>query len=329
MHDKLSRLLDIGLTWLERILTPRVESTIIRSLFGLAAICFSGGLFFSFRINGTIALENGNITFSLSDNPALFSNILGLFFVFLAIAFYFITKIKKNNKAYKTLKKASPYLRNILNENRRVFLAFGPNAFPGNIIEIRTNMGLWFKQRESVILPNNDNILEIISNIKSYNNVYEKALCDKMKTHINAFKQQVESPSQYPTKFFFPKEFSHLIDTYCATNKPRKLKAQIRKYKGWLLEKFRSKNLNFDEVLIYGSLLTGITISDVDLLLKHSLTQHADIRDIALKLIDISTEFENTYKQSLHIMCFSGLEQESYTSYKGRCGNTLTLLEEF
>lgn len=311
---------------INRILNPTIERILIKSLLFSGLSFFVAQVAIKIFIAGRVETQNAELKFLVVISESNSPFYIGLVLIVLSIFIYVFGKLQnkevKNN--FKSLKKAAPTIYALLSENRRVFLAFGPNSSASHIKELKTDIELWKLQRAAVILVNNRTIKGLLTNFKQFSSLHEKSICESMINHIEAFEAHCNNPDiTYSQKHQFPAKFSNLIDTYCSARTGRKSKSKIQEFSKWILLAFKDNGLSFSESFLFGSIVCGVLSSDVDLLLYHTESRHEAIQQISQAFKNVSSRFEKKFDQRLHIQCFCAREEKEYHLFKETCGNTL------
>jgi predicted nucleotidyltransferase len=259
------------------------------------------------------------IKLELSSEADLALTVLGALLALLACLFFYKLKFTSphGEKRYKNLADAALDIRKIMEENRRIFLSFGPNSSAGSTSEIRHDPGLWHQQSHETICPNNKQIRNILRSLKSVSAIEQPAV-EKMLSHIEAFEHHCENPNYDYRNNQFPQEFSNLILGYCA--KASKNSTRIPTYGQWLNETTKLLSLRIDEAYIFGSALFGEETTDVDLLVKSSASTIIEVKDQSLLLEKLSIEFSVKFSLRLHLVVFSKLEADTCIGLISRVG---------
>lgn len=212
-------------------------------------------------------------------------------------------------KKYKSLAKAAKDIRPFMDDNRRIFTAFGPNSDSGNTDKVRQDYEVWEQLKTEQVLPNNEEIFSILSRIKDFEHS-EISIVNQMKSHISAFKEHCSDPSFDYSEYQFPLSFADLIFSYA-----KKGSNNIGKYSDWL-KGFLAESLDeVESVHFFGSALYGQETTDVDVILKNSLDDIDQIRNFSEVCKKLKVSFKNDFKISLHLKVFSNLESDSFNSF--------------
>jgi len=261
-----------------------------------------------------IIQPEARIKLELSSGADAVLSSLGIGLVLLSCLFFYKLKFLPplGTKTYKNLAVAASDIRKIMEENRRIFLSFGPNSSAGATGEIRHDPSSWQQLRQETIRPNNEKIRNILKSIKRVS-VIEQPVVEKMLSHIEAFAHHCENPNYDYRNNQFPKEFSNLILGYCAKANRGSIKVQI--YGQWLNETAKKLGLRIDEAYIFGSALFGEETSDVDLIVKSPANTISEVKDQAALWEKVSTEFSTKFSLRLHMAIFSNLETDAYVGF--------------
>lgn len=248
--------------------------------------------------------------------------IAGVILILVSGLLFYLLVIKgeKKSKKYKSLKKAAPDLRKLLDENRRVFLTFGPNSDAGNVEDVRWDMQVWENTKQNNILPNNNQILSIINNVSNLTNEEERIAGD-MRSHIEAFKTHCSDPLFDYSEHQFPMAFADLINQYCSNNQH----TRATEYGAWVKQKVTAKSISIEKMYLYGGALYSQKTSDIDVLVKVETTAVDDIKVQALVWKDISRDFREAFGLKLHLTVFTGLEVQNYNQFLSKIPSHLEI----
>lgn len=268
------------------------------------------------QLAGSIEIiqPEARIKLELSSGADAALSALGITLVLLSCLFFYKLKFLPplGGKTYKNLAAAASDIRKIIEENRRIFLSFGPNSSAGATGEIRHDPSSWQQLRHETIRPNNEQIRNILKSVKHVSAI-EQPVVEKMLSHIEAFAHHCENPSYDYRNNQFPREFSNLILGYCA--KANRSAINVPAYGKWLNETAKQLDLRIDEAYIFGSALFGEETSDVDLLVKSPANTISDVKDQAALWEKLSTEFSAKFGLRLHMVVFSNLEADAYVGF--------------
>jgi len=130
----------IALEKLNRILNPNFDSKFIWAL-------LSGGVLLAgyqriIQLCSTLEVVSGGtyVKLSLSSDADVVFIVIGSVMIFSSIIIFIMRIINSQPgtvKKYKSLQHAEKDLRPLMDENRRVFTAFGPNSKSGNVDDLR------------------------------------------------------------------------------------------------------------------------------------------------------------------------------------------------
>ena len=168
-------------------------------------------------------------------------------------------------------------------------------------------------KKRTLIIPNNDKILDIISKIKKYTPV-ELKIINKFKSHVEAFKKHCFDEEFDYTEFQFPIVFSSLINRY--TYKQKSNSKYFTKYCKWIDKLLSENNIKVDEKFIYGSCLYSYESNDLDLLLYIGLSSIDEIKEISKKLRDMENDFYLFFSKNLHVQPYFKPEYNLYENFK-------------
>jgi hypothetical protein len=104
-------------------------------------------------------------------------------------------------------------LKPLLDDNYRVFRDFGPNSGAGSKGPVRYNLNAWYALRESQIVPNNQQIREMIVEHRNVIPGKYKAIFERLISHIDAFQAHVGDSSIDYREHQFPAEIVDIINS--------------------------------------------------------------------------------------------------------------------
>lgn len=310
MSSQLS-LKSILLEKINRIINPNFETKFISTLL------FSGIAFIGYQriINLASSVEiisrEFYVKLSLSSGTDTFTIIIGCLMVLTSVTLFFL-RLKNNSikkRSYKSLKKASSAIRPLMDDNRRVFSTFGPKSNSFDINELPQDYDVWENLKTEQIVPNNDEILIILNGVKKFTEV-EAPIVEKMKAHIEAFKEHCKNPNFDYSSHQFPLAFADLIFQYGKENK-----TNVSAYKSWLLSELHELDIKIEEVLLYGSALYGEENTDVDVIVKNGETEIQKLREYSKQYSELKIKFKNKFNLELHLKAFSELERHNYETF--------------
>jgi len=313
MATKLS-LQSILLERLNRILNPNFELRFTWTLLvaGLGLIGYQRLV----QLAGSIEIirPEARIKLELSSGADAVLSALGITLVLLSCLFFYKLKFfpLPGKKTFKNLAAAAPDIRKLMEENRRIFLSFGPNSSAGANGEIRHDPGSWQQLRREAICPNNEQIYDILKSVRRVS-ATEQPVVEKMLSHIEAFAHHCENPNYDYRDNQFPREFSDLILGYCAEANRGAIK--VPAYGIWLKEAAKQHGLGIDEAYIFGSAIYGEEKSDVDLLVNSSASTIPDVKEQAVLWGKVATDFFAKFNLRLHTVVFSQLEADAYIGF--------------
>nr|NMG00800.1 hypothetical protein [Aromatoleum toluolicum] len=303
---------------LNRLINPAFEWKFTWTLLiaGLALIGYQRLV----QLAGSIEIirPEARIKLELSSGADVALSALGIVLVLLSCLFFyklkFLSNVDKNR--YKNLSAAAKDLRKLMEENRRIFLSFGPNSSAGSTGDIRHDPSTWQKLRRDTICPNNQNIKNILTSLDKISAV-EKPLVEKMVSHIEAFEHHCKNPGYDYRENQFPREFADLISAYCARANRRTNKVQA--YAAWLRERVDGLNV-VEQAHIFGSALFGEETSDVDLVVKSPASDISEVRHQSDLWKQVAADFFAKFNLRLHTVVFSQLESDSYAEFISKIG---------
>lgn len=235
--------------------------------------------------------------------------------VLICISCYFFWRINiytEKKLKFKTFKKASKTIKKLLDENERIFKNHWPNSSASNIDELRNENELkaWYDLRYEKVLPNNEKIFNILSNIQKIEDS-EKIIVDKMKNHIEAFKKHLEDNSYDYTNHQFPIVFWYLINKYC---KWWLLKDKyLYKYTVWINDYIKNNEIIITEKYLFWSVLIDKNPSDIDILIYCDYYLEKIDYD---KFVSLRNDFKNTFWKWLHLSLFWKEENINFLNFK-------------
>lgn len=303
----------ILLAKLNRVLNPNFDLKFTWTLLA-AGLCLVGYQRV-IQLAGNIEIIHRDIQLKLelSSGVDIFFILIGLSLILVSCLFFYKLKISKRPKTsnYKNLSDAAHDIRKLMDENRRIYISFGPNSSAGRTGDIRHDPSSWNDLRIKVICPNNEKIRIILRNIARFDSQEQKVV-DKMMSHIEAFDHHCQNPIFDYSNNQFPVEFSNLILRYCAKTKKTD---RIEIYTDWLREQTKQHNLFIEAAYIFGSVLYGEEKSDVDLLIKTGANSMEVIEKQAVLWAIISEAFSSEFHMRLHMVVFSNLECKAYSEF--------------
>ncbi len=302
----------IFLEKLNRIVNPNFETKFISTLLwsGITLLGYQRVI----QLASTIEILSDEIyvKLSLSSGADTVFVVIGGVMMVSAVILYFIrykNSLSKRLKSYKSLSKAATDIRPIMDDNRRIFTAFGPNSDCANVDNLRQDFEVWEELKAHQIVPNNNEIFSILNRIKSFKD-NEVNIVEKMKSHIQAFKKHCANPHFSYTEHQFPMDFADLIFSYCKSKGNN-----IQKYSEWLIQELGKTTVNIESAHIYGSALYGQEKTDVDIIIKTSEVDISKIKDFSLFSKKLKGLFKDDFSLSLHLKVFSQLEHNSYNDF--------------
>lgn len=103
-------------------------------------------------------------------------------------------------------------IRPLLEENRSVFLKFGPNSGADATRPVRFDLTLWEKAKIDLIVPNNERIRTLLAGHRGLISENDLPVVEQMQAHIYALREHVRDPYFDYSDYQFPKAFRDLID---------------------------------------------------------------------------------------------------------------------
>lgn len=261
------------------------------------------------------------VKLELSSGTDTVLSALGIGLVLLSCLFFYKIKFGSTSvatKTYKTLAAAAADIRKIMEDNRRVFLSFGPNSSAGATGELRHDPSAWHQLRHETICPNNEKIRNILNSIKRINSS-EHLLVQKMLSHIEAFAHHCQNPDSNYSDNQFPRGFSDMIQGYCV--KANREAIMVPVYGQWLEEKNSQLSLRIVDAHVFGSALFGTETSDVDLLIKSNARTISEVKDQVPLWATLSEDFRARFNLRLHLVVFSQLESDAYVEFISKIEN--------
>ena len=317
-----ANLKNILLEKLNRILNPKFNYKFIWALF-----CAGAGLIGYQRfiqLGGTLEIISSDLQVKLSIPSGVDTVFLvvGCLFVLLSCFFFYQIVISKNQKEkkIKNLMRASSSIRKFLDENRRIFVNFGPNFGAGGVEDVRNDMNVWEHSKNNIIVPNNNNILSILKNIKNFSRE-ERIVTDQMINHIEAFKIHCDNPTFDYSEHQFPMSFSDLIYQYCEDGS----NGHATIYGNWVKNKAIELSLPAEKIYVFGSALYGKETTDIDILVKTSTSTIDEIKQQAELWKQITIWFKEEFSINLHLTIFTDLETDSYNKFLSKIPSHLRI----
>ncbi len=308
----------IALEKLNRFLNPNFETKFISTLLvaGIALLGYQRVL----QLASSLEVFSGDVyvKLALSSSTDIIFVIIGALMVITSCFLFWLRGERSREssvKKYKTLYDASLEIRPIMDENRRVFINFGPNSDSGSSGALRHDFEVWERLKIEQIIPNNEKILGILNHTFRFKKD-ELSPVERIKSHIQAFETHCENPNQDYSEHQFPLEFADLINKY--SSEKSKALNNIETYRSWIIENISEVKLKPLKIYLYGSALYGQEATDVDMIMKTSATQVNQIKDDAKVCQLLSEDFKKQFGLHLHLKVFSELEAEAYKRYFGK-----------
>ena len=309
----------ILLTKLNNVLNPNYVNKIILLTFTLGMTLICKSLLIELLLSFELITAAFVLKVQLSDGASSTVFYVGILFVFASLWLFYKAHIEQGNKSRKefcSLKKATPTLIKLMEENERVFKECGPNSSQHHQEDLRMGFSVWDNAKAEIILPNNENIYQIISTIKKYS-PEEKRIIDKMKSHIEHFKVHVKKGDIDYSNHQFPQEFSDLIYSYKKVSKAHQRKKE--ELSGWL--KSELAGMDLESVYLFGSFLYNENYHDVDVLIKTNSSTFAGIKEVANQLKGVSSKYKTDKGENLHLSVFSEREKQGFLTFKSKIKN--------
>jgi hypothetical protein len=219
-----------------------------------------------------------------------------------------ISKCKKCESFYQLCQSILP----LIEDNKYLFEAFGPNSSANNLEPLRTDLSLWHKSREEYIVPNNDIIYCLINENELLVPEVHQEIFRKLKTHIYAFKKHVENNKFDYSDYQFPKDIQSIIKDTCY-NETINTK-QFKDATKWIENKLSIKQIQA-KAIIGSFLYTTEYSNDVDVLIFLNIFNEQDLRITKYKLDKIKDEFKLKFKRNIHLTVFTSQEETAYLRF--------------
>jgi hypothetical protein len=309
----------ILLTKLNNVLNPNYVNKITLLTFTLGATLIGKNFLIEILLSLELITANFAFKVQLSDGASSTVFYVGVLFVFSALWLFYKAHIEQSNKSlkqFRSLKKSTPTLIKLMEENERVFKECGPNSSQHHQEDLRRDFSVWDNAKSEIILPNNEKIYQIISTIKKYA-PEEKRIIDKMKSHIEYFKANVEKGDIDYSNHQFPQDFSDLIYSYKKVSKAHQRKKE--ELSGWL--KSELSGMDLESVHLFGSFLYNENYHDVDVLIKTNSSTFADIKEVANQLKGFSSKCKTEKGENMHLSVFSEIEKQGFLTFKRKIKN--------
>lgn len=311
---------DIVLKKLDSWINPQFDKKIIWALISVGFILISYNNFINLLGSFEIISKTTTIKISLENDSDIIFKSIGIVFVLIGSFFYYMIFVKKKGKnKFHTLKEASLTIRKLLDDNNRIFKSHGPNSSSKNVDELRNKNQLltWDDVKRNNIVPNNEKIYKILSNIKSYSN-QENTIVNLMKNHIEAFKKHVYNEEVDYSDKQFPILFQILIVKYCNNGKINE--KYFREYIEWI-NKFLDNNKLISKYL-FGSSLYDKNPNDIDILIYINESDTSLLLNYSQTLNQMGKDFKLKFNIELHQTVFSKSENEGFIEFKNKLLDT-------
>ncbi len=311
----INELQKIFLTWLDRFINPNFQNRVIGSLvFGGFTLIFYSNIL-SLMLSLKWISQDIHLDLSLENNNDWYLKIFGTLFVLLGAYFFYLIHIRnRDKKTFLTLKEASCTIKNILDDNKRIFKSQAPNSSSKTVSTLKNEneLTIWDSVKITKIVPNNRKIHKILENIKNYQD-NEVILVDAMKNHIEAFEEHCHNKNTDYTKYQFPIKFSTLISKYCNGLIKEKF---LNKYIEWINNYLLEYDIKTIEKYLFGSVLYEKNPNDIDILLLIQVKEHHLIIEYSDKLKQMEIEFEREFKLRLHLTVYFNNQTSDYKLFK-------------
>lgn len=202
----------------------------------------------------------------------------------------------------------------LLADNSRAFKSFSPNSSAASAAPVNWDLELWENTKKEIILPNNQQILELIKNYNQFVPNKYIQIFDKMKAHIYAFEKHCENPNFSYNNNQFPKIFSKIIDDTCFQEEAKK--DSLEQFESWISLKFEEANLTVIDAYLIGSALRGDFLdADVDVFVLFDNTSISSVKSNIPILEEVKQDFLLEFGIPLHIIAFSSLEKKEFYEF--------------
>lgn len=317
----INELQKIFLTWLDRLINPNFQNRVIGSLvFGGFTLIFYSNIL-SLMLSLKWISQDIHLDLSLENNNDWYLKIFGTLFVLLGAYFFYLIHIRnRDKKTFLTLKEASCTIKDILDDNKRIFKSQAPNSSSKTVSTLKNEneLTIWDSVKITKIVPNNRKIHEILENIKNYQD-NEVILVDAMKNHIEAFEEHCHNKNTDYTKYQFPIKFSALISKYCKGLIKEKF---LKKYIEWINNYLLEYDIKTIEKYLFGSVLYEKNPNDIDVLLLIQLEKQHFIIEYSDKLKQMEIEFEKEFKLKSHLTVYFNNQVLDYELFKEKILDT-------
>ncbi len=320
IHMKIKLTLkSIALEKLNRVLNPNFETKFIWILLvtGISLIGYQRAIQLASGIE--VISSEWHVKLSLSSGTDTFFVFIGFILVLISCWLFYLKHHHHNTNesiSYKNLRKAASAIRPLLDENRRIFMTFGPNSGSGNTEELHDDMTLWEELKRTKIVTNNEKINNILDSVSEFDRS-EQVIVFDIKSHIEAFRKHCENPSFDYSKNQFPQSFADLIFSYCS-----KKHNNVERYTCWLRNETLTERSRINNILLFGSALYGEEKIDVDIIIKTNDSTIDKIKSFSTYVTELKNKFKRDFSLTLHITVFSELEVKSYNEFMKKIHST-------
>ncbi len=308
---------------LDSFLNPQFDKKIILELLTFGFLLIGYQNLINFIASFEFQYKELFLKLSIENETDIFLKIVGIIFVLIACLFYYLVFVRnRDNSKYKTLKEASCFIKNLLDDNKRIFKNQGPNSSATSIDDLRSvaQLSVWNETKAEKIVPNNEKIYSILANIETYTES-EISLVEDMKNHIEAFKNHVLHTDVNYSEHQFPIKFSILITKYC--NNGLLANKYFEKYMSWINEYIVSNQIEYiQNKYLFGSVLYDKKPYDIDVLLLVNTSSNAELLRTSKLLNQMEKKFKTDFDKSLHLTVFSLKEQARFNDFKNRLLDT-------
>jgi predicted nucleotidyltransferase len=314
----------ILLTKINNVLNPNYVNKFITLTFTLGAALIGKNFLIELLLSFELITADFVLKMQLSDGASSTVFYVGGLLVFISLWLFYKAHLEKENqsrKPFRTLKKATPTLIKLMEENDRIFKECGPNSSQHHQEDLRMDFSVWRNARKEIIVPNNNKIYQIISTVKKYS-PEEKRIIDKMKSHIEHFKVHVEKDDIDYSNHQFPQEFADLIYSYKKVSRAHQKK--IDELSGWLESELTGVDL--ESVYLFGSFLYNDNYHDIDVLIKTNSSTYADIKKVAVQLKELSSKCKTDKGEGLHLSVFSEIEKQGFLAFQSKIRNLVKVV---
>lgn len=123
-----------------------------------------------------------------------------------------VIKFKNLNGSVLCKKEIIAKVKLILAENKQLLLQFGPNSLIAVNSPMSDTVETWEKIKRTILIPNNDKIIELFEKNYCEFTVKERECFEKFKLHACAFALNQEQRMEMDAVPCFPKDFERMIE---------------------------------------------------------------------------------------------------------------------